>query len=500
MAFYLKAKRLDLSTGGQPIIVMLNESEATDRGVRAGDMVQFCWRDVCVYAEVDVTSTMLERGFLGIYTDIWEPYDIPNDEFVSIHIAGKTDSIEFIKKKLKGGVLGYEEMKKIYQDIADRRLGEIETTYFAASTFNPGFNRQETIFATKAMAETGDILDFGDLVVDKHSIGGIPSKGITPVLVPIIASCGLIIPNTSTRAISSPAGTSDILEVLMPVSLNIEKMKEVVAKTNGCMIWGGALRLAPADDILIHVERPLNFESYTKMMISIIAKKIATGVTHLILDMPVGPGTKVHDITKVPYLVDEFTRLGKEFDITIKVYDRIPKGPDGNGIGPLLEARDLLYILNRHADAPKKLEHEAIKMAGKLLELAGAAPVGKGKDVAQQKLDSGEAKQKFWEIARAQGAERETNPDELIPGEFRFELVADHAGIITFIDSHEVVEIARHLGCPLIKRAGLYFHKDVGDEVKKGDVFATVYATSQERLKVTQDMYEADPNKLINIE
>lgn len=500
MSFYLKAKRLDLSTGGQPIIVMLNESEATDRGLRAGDLVQFCWRDVCVYAEVDLTSTLLERGYLGIYTDIWDPYDIPNDEYVSIHIVGKSDSIEFIKNKLKGKELNFEQMKQIYEDIAERRLSEIETTYFAASTFNPGFNRQETIFATRAMAETGDILDFGKLVVDKHSIGGIPSKGITPVLVPIIASCGLIIPNTSTRAISSPAGTSDILEVLMPVSLSVEKMKEVVNKTNGCMVWGGALNLAPADDILIHVERPINFESYTKMMISIVAKKIATGVTHMVLDMPVGPGTKVHDITKVPYLVDEFTRLGKEFGITIKVYDRIPKGPDGNGIGPLLEARDLLYILNRRADAPKKLEHEAIKMTGKLLELAGAAPAGMGKEVAKKKLESGEAKQKFWEIARAQGAERETKPEELVPGEFRFDLVADHSGIITFIDSHEVVEIARHLGCPLIKRAGLYFNKDVGDEVKKGDVFATVYATSQERLKVTQEMYEANPDALIRIE
>jgi AMP phosphorylase len=500
MSFYLKAKRLDLSTGGQPIIVLINEFEATDRGLRAGDLVQFCWRDICIYAEVDVTSTLIETGFLGIYSDIWEPYDIPNDEYVTIHITGKTDSIEFIKKKLRGEELDFQEMKAIYQDIADKRLSEIETTYFAATTFNPGFNRTETIHATRAMAETGDILDFGKLVVDKHSIGGIPSKGITPVLVPIIASFGLIIPNTSTRAISSPAGTSDILETLMPVSLNVEKMKEVVAQTGACMIWGGALRLAPADDILIHVERPLNFESYTKMMISIIAKKIATGVTHMVLDMPVGPGTKVHDITKVPYLVDEFVRLGAEFGIKIQVYDRIPKGPDGNGVGPVLEARDLLYILNRHPDAPKKLEDEALKMAGKLLELVEVAPAGKGKEMARQKLESGVAKDKFWEIAKAQGAEREIRPEDLVPGDYRFELMANKSGIITFIDSHEVVEIARHVGCPLIKRAGMYFHKDVGDEVKRGDIFATVYATSDERIDVAKEMYEANPEALIKIE
>lgn len=408
MSLYLNTKKLDLSTDGHPVVVMLNEKTALEQGVKVGDVIEICWRDTCMYVEVDTTSTLVDVGVIGLYREIWERIDIPNDEHVTIKLPGQTESVKSIKKKLKGEVLTYEEMLKIYQDIASGRLTEVETTYFAASTFNPGFTPEEVYYATKSMAESGDILNFGEMAVDKHSIGGIPSKSVTPILVPIIASFGLTIPNTSTRAITSPAGTSDVLEVLFPVDLSNEEMKEVVAKTNGCMMWGGSLNLAPADDILIHVERQISFESYVKLMISIVAKKVATGLTHLILDIPFGPGTKVHRPEDVAKLRDDFIALGKRFGITIDVYERTPKGPDGKGVGPVLEARDLLYILNRRPEAPKQVENEALMMTGRLLELAGVCAKGQGFELAKQKLESGEAKDKFWEIARAQGAKKKS--------------------------------------------------------------------------------------------
>ena len=216
--------------------------------------------------------------------------------------------------------------------------------------------------------------------------------------------------------------------------------------------------------------------------------------------MPVGPGTKVQNVEEVPIIKEQFMRIAQKFDIEITVYDRIPKGPDGNGIGPALEARDLLYILDRRSEAPKKLENEALNMAGVLLEMVGVAPTGKGFEMAKAKLDSGEAKDKFWEIALEQGAKKRLTPDELLPGKYKFELEADHSGVITFIDSREVVEIARHLGCPLNKHAGLYFYKDVGDDVKRGDIYATVYATSQERIDMTKRMMEQDPDILVKVE
>lgn len=498
MALYLKAKKIDQETGNE-LEVLLNAADAKSLGVNKGDIIGLSYSDQRLYVSAELTDTEIHEGEIGIYTDIWKQYTIPNGETVVINVLGRSKSIDFIKKKLLGTKLTEEEILEIIQDISKRKIREVEIAYFMASFFNPGFDEDEVLWTAKAMAKAGDILDFSEIstkrakkynlkglegyVVDKHSIGGVAAKGVTPILVPTIASFGLTIPNTSTRAITTPAGTSDILEVVMPVNFDTEEVVEIVDETGATMIWGGALTLAPADDILIHVERGLHIQSYQKLLVSIVAKKIAIGVSHILIDVPYGPGTKVEDPDDVELLSHSFKNLFQKVGITCDVYSRRVNAPDGNGIGPVLEMRDILKILNQDEDRPRDLENLAADMAGDLLEMVGIAQEGRGKQMALDKIASGATKEKFWEIARAQGAKGEVKPEDLKVGEYSFDVIAKQEGEIKVINNKEVVKVARTLGNPFIKEAGLYFYKRPGDVVTKGEKVLTLYATSAERLE-----------------
>lgn len=357
-------------------------------------------------------------------------------------------------------------------------------TYFASTSYNPGFDDEEMYHLTKAMADTGIIMDFSELgkpVVDKHSIGGLPSKGVTPVLVSVLSALDFVIPNTSTRAITAPAGTTDILETVMPVSLDEKGIKRVVAETNGCLVWGGGLDLAPADDILIQIEKPLHIESYDKFVVSIIAKKIAAGCEYVLLDLPYGETAKVPE-SDVPKVSKAFEDLFEKFGIKVHVYKRQAKGPDGFGIGPKLEMRDVLWILERDKRRPVMMENLALDMAAQLMALTGKYTYQSAHEVLRETLESGTALKQFWKIAKSQGALTIVSAHELEPGQFTYDIKASKSGIVKNFDNHMIVQTTRALGAPYAKGAGIYLHCQVGDRIAEGDVVATLYAEAQSRV------------------
>ena len=168
-------------------------------------------------------------------------------------------AINAIRRKLIGKKLTYREIFSIMDQIAKQRLGDVLTTYFAASGYSKGFTKEELYYLTKAMVETGEKLHFKGIVADKHSIGGVPGTRTTLIVVPIVAAAGFIIPKSSSRAITTPDGTADDMEVLSPVTFSKDEIYKIVKKTNACIVWGGSFNIAPADDVLIQVEKPLFF-------------------------------------------------------------------------------------------------------------------------------------------------------------------------------------------------------------------------------------------------
>lgn len=399
-------------------------------------------------------------------------------------------AIDAIKKKLVGKPLNSQEIYAIMDEIASTRLGPVLTAYFAAAAFKEGFSDEELYALTDAMVNTGPRLHFDGVVADKHSMGGVPGGRLSMILVPIIASCGFKIPKSSSRAITSPSGTADTMEVLCPVNFDLDGMKKIVDRAGGCIVWGGMLGIAPADDVMITVEEPIGFESYDKMLVSIMAKKIAAGATHVVFDVPIGKTMKIHHTEDGERIKQKLSMLAEKFDMHISVDINEIEEPTGFGIGPVLEARDVLLVLEQHPNRPLHLEEKALHLAGLLLDLCFKQQPDQsgrsGETVAKESLQSGAALKKMKEIIEFQGGNPSVTSEHLAPGKEKYEVVATSGGMITSINNQGINAICRILGCPQDKEAGMALHTRVGESVGKGDILCTLYTSDRWRLTEAQ--------------
>lgn len=398
------------------------------------------------------------------------------------------EAIAAIRKKLTGKQLNYKEIFSLMDEISHQRLSPVLTTYFVAAGFQAGFTNQELYYLAKAMADTGEKIHFNGIVADKHSTGGLAGTRTTMILVPIVAAAGFKIPKTSSRAITTPAGTADTMEILAPVIFTPKHIKKIVEVVGGCIVWGGRLGLAPADDVMIQVEAPLAFESFDKIIVSIMAKKIAAGATHLILDIPVGTTLKIQHFKDAELVAEKFKSLAKKFGIEIIADVNQVLEPAGHGVGPILEARDVLKVLEQRPDRPFILEAKALRLAGKLLDLCLSDTKKKnkninGEDLAREILSSGKALKKMKEIIKAQGGDPHVEMDDLKLSPFRFEMPSLKKGVVTSFDNHNLTTIAKILGAPADKQAGIYIERRIDERVDKNDILCILYSSDKWRLK-----------------
>lgn len=404
-------------------------------------------------------------------------------------------AIQAIQKKLTGKNLTYQEIFTVMDEIAHERLGDILTTYFAAAGFKEGFSATELFYLTKSMVETGTRLQFEGIVADKHSTGGLAGTRTTMIVVPIIAAAGFKIPKTSSRAITTPAGTADVMELLCNVTFAPAQIEHIVNKTGGCIVWGGKLGIAPADDILIRVEEPLSFESFDKIIVSIMAKKIAVGANHLILDIPWGNTMKIRHKADAELVVAKFKEIGSHFGVKIVPYINHADQPEGYGVGPYLEAIDVLRILEQDENRPLPLEEKALKIAGMLLDLCFETEQSqqRGFDVAKELLRSGAALKKFQEIVHAQGGLKTVSSHTLKSRAYKVELPHSQSGKIKQVQNYNLNAIAKVLGAPSDKFAGIYLHNRIGDIVRHQDVALTLYSSSKALIKEAEDTLDGFP-------
>lgn len=412
-------------------------------------------------------------------------------------------ALKAIQKKLVGKKLSYREIYSIMDEIANDRLGDVLTTYFAASGYSKGFTYDEIYFLTKAMVETGEKLKFEGIVADKHSIGGLPGTRATMVIVPIVASAGFLIPKSSSRAITTPAGTADSMETIAKVTFDEKQIYEIVRKTNACIVWGGSFKIAPADDEIIHVEEPLALESFDKILVSVMAKKVAFGSNHVVIDIPYGKTMKVHHKEDAEELARKFKYLARRFDIKLETVLSFAKEPAGNGIGPLLEAVDALKVLEQEASRPLPLEKKSLHLASELLTLCLPDADEKIKEEAKHFestlawatdiLVSGRAHKKMMEIVEAQQGDPTVRSNKLHAGPKTTEVHSDKSGKIQHINSHNVSIIAKVLGAPQDRRAGLFLHKRVDDTISNKEVLFQMYSETDHRLSEAVDSLEMFP-------
>src|SRR3989338_3746638 len=386
----LKVKDVKLSTGG-PYVAILNSWDAEKLDLTALDRVRLVDKNKWLVVFLDISRKGIKPGQIGLFDEVLNALKVKNNEIINVYHEKKPESIYIIKKKLSGDALSKEEVEEVVKDVIVNKLSVVDLTYFVSACYTRGLNDDEVLALTNAMVKYGGKLNVKQkIIADKHSIGGVANNRTTMIVVPVIAAAGITIIKTSSRSISSPSGTADTVEVLAPVTLSKEKIKKVVKKANACMVWGGAIELASADDAFINVERVLEIDPEGMLLASILAKKKSVGATHVLIDIPVGIGAKFEDMKIARRLSKRFTLLGKKLGMKVKVIITDGSQPIGNGIGPVLEARDVLAVLN--GNGPEDLRKKSIYMAGKLLEMAS---VKNGEKAATEILDSGKALKKF---------------------------------------------------------------------------------------------------------
>ena len=496
----LVVKDMDISTGNT-LVALLRKKDAAFLDLHRQDRVRVKKGRKEVIAVVDFaySAKALPVGSIGLFEEVLAPLGAKNGDAVKIFLEKKPESLTFIKKKLDGRELNYTEIKKIIDDTVNNRLTTVELTYYVAANYMRGMSFNEIVALTKAMIHAGNILTLENgnnkngnkrkprHIIDKHCIGGVAGNRTTPIVVPSLVVAGLIVPKTSSRSITSPAGTADTMEVLCNVSLSIQDIKRVVKATGGCLVWGGAVHLAPADDTIINVEHPLSIDAEGQLLASIMAKKGSVSATNVIIDIPVGYGTKIPSRKKATHLARQFNKLGKKIGINTNVVLTDGSEPIGNGIGPALEARDVLLVLKRDRRAPLDLRNKSLGIAAVVLEATGKARKGHGWAMAEALLDSGLAHKKFKEICIAQGLKISDEKD-IVFGKHRYHVRALHSGIVRSINNRCISRIARLAGCPRDKGAGIYLYKHKRDRVEKGEKIFTIYSESAAKMKYAKGL------------
>ncbi|MDI9645798.1 MAG: AMP phosphorylase [Archaeoglobales archaeon] len=472
-----KALKIPLKSGR--FVVILNESDASDLGVREGDRLKIkCGRNQ-VIATVQITKDMIKSGFVGLSDIVAAELNIKDGE-VEVTPFSKPKSVEYIKKKMLGECLTAEEIRAIVFDIVRNSLSEVEIASFVISSMLKGMSFDEIEWLTRAMIESGERIYFETSnVVDKHSIGGVPGNKISLIIVPTVAAAGLLIPKTASRAITSASGTADTMEVLADVNLSVDEIKEIVEKVGGVIAWGGATNIAPADDKIIRVENPLSIDPRPQLLASVMAKKVAVGARFVALDIPIGEGTKVTSSDAARKLANDFIELGKRFGVEIAAAITYGGQPIGRSVGPALEAKEALKTMEDRRGSSSLIE-KALGIAGLIFEISGLATDGYA--YARKIFESGKTLEKFKEIIAAQGGDEKIKSEDIPVGDKKFVLTSNTEGAVVAVNNKAIVKIARAAGAPKDKGAGVYIHKKRGEVVKVGEPILTIYAEKDWKL------------------
>jgi thymidine phosphorylase len=426
---------------------------------------------------------------LGLSEQAFQQLGLEDGTPVSIEHAEPPKSMEAVRRKIIGEKLSAINYDSICRDIAEHRYSKMEIAAFLVACSQSGLDRDEVLYLTRAMLESGKQLDWDErLVADKHCIGGIPGNRASMLIVPIVAAHGMLIPKTSSRAITSPAGTADTMEVLANVKLQPDRLRQLIHKERGFIVWGGTSELAPVDDILISVERPLEIDSMGQLVASILSKKLAAGSTHLLIDIPVGPSAKVRKMNEALQLRKLFEFVGDQLDLHTEVIITDGLQPIGRGIGPALEARDVMQVLDNAPNAPYDLRQKALQLAGRIIEFDPDVRGGQGYAIARDILDSGRALEKMQRIIAGQGANTET----VALGSLTHEVCAPHSGIIASINNLQMARIARMAGAPMDKGAGVDLFKKLGDPVDKGEALYRIHAEFRSDFQFACDLAQKD--------
>ncbi|MGV8813548.1 MAG: thymidine phosphorylase family protein [Gelidibacter sp.] len=492
----LKYKHLGIYTQNENVVYMREDCHVCiSEGFEALTRIRISNTSTSIVASLNIlNSDILMPNEIGLSDSAAEKLNVSPNETLYVSHLEPIESLSHVRAKIYNQKLDYKAFSEIITDIVEGDYSNIHLSAFITACAGDRLDINEISDLTKAMIASGKQLNWNkEIVVDKHCIGGLPGNRTTPLIVAIVAAYGLTMPKTSSRAITSPAGTADTMEVLTNVTLSSEEIKNVVENEGACIVWGGTAQLSPADDVLIKIEKALDIDSEGQLIASVLSKKAAAGSTHVVIDIPVGETAKVRSTEMAQQLKEHMETVGKAVGLKVKVVITDGTQPVGRGIGPTLEAIDILKVLKNEANAPKDLLERALFLAGELLELSGKVEKGKGRRTAQKVLESGKAYEKFIAICKAQG--RFSKP---VLAPYKIEIKAEKSGVLKRIDNRKIAKLAKLSGAPQSKSAGISLNVHLNDKIEKDQLLYTLYAESKGELNYAMEYYK-NHNDIIKI-
>lgn len=493
----LIARRLGIDTYRAPVAYMRADcAVCRSEGFEALTRIRVEAGGHVVIATLNVvTSDVLRPGEAGFSEEAWRLLGVADGAMVTVGHAPVLNSFGHVRAKLYGNHLDPQAVEAIVRDVAAGRYSDVHLAAFVTACAGNRLDVAEMSALTRAMIDAGERLRWPtERVVDKHCVGGLPGNRTTPIVVAIAAAAGLTIPKTSSRAITSPAGTADVMETLTPVDLGLDEMRRVVETEGGCLVWGGSARLSPMDDVLIRIERALDVDSEGQLVASVLSKKAAAGSTHVVIDIPVGPTAKIRSIEAARSLARDLEEVGRAVGLVVRAVFSDGSQPVGRGIGPALEAADVLAVLRCSTDAPEELRQRALVLAGHVLEMGGAAPQGDGLRTATTLLMEGSGWSKFRAICEAQGGFREPRG-----AAFTEPILARRSGAIAQIDNRRLARAAKLAGAPADQTAGLEIHVRLGQEVEQNQPLFTLHAENRGELDYALD-YVREQQDIVDVD
>jgi len=394
--------------------------------------------------------------------------------------AHSTDQLSrFLYQKTCGSRLSKSEYEILLPEIIRHKFSLADVQAFLIACTEQ-LDKEEIISIAHARTLLYPRLQWSQpRVMDKHSLGGSIGNRVTMVVIPIIAAFGMLIPKTSSRAITSAAGTSDTMEVLAKVDLSFDEVKACVCATNGCIAWNGKLNHSVLDDAINSITRSFNLDTRYWAVASILSKKFTAGSTHIVIDIPFLPTGKVKTLEEATELATMFESVGQAIGLVVKAFPTDGSIPVGRGIGPSLEARDVLQVLSNDAQAPKSLIDKSKFFAAHLLSMDDrVGNFDTGYRLAEELLQSGAALRSMNAIIEVQGRAKTAN----LPIH-HIDIFAQQNGTVAEIDGHIISGIARTAGAPTLKSAGVDLMKTKLDAVKTGEVLYRIQSTDQQKLE-----------------
>lgn len=488
----LRLRRVGIDTHQEPVLYMREDCHVCrSEGFGALSRVQVSTDSRSIIATLHIVrGALLAQDEAGLSEAAWKLLAPQKGEKARFGHPPPVESLSHVRAKVYGRRLDEEAMEAIMRDIVARRYADVDLATFLTACSGDRLDMEEITAMTRAMVKVGKRLTWEQTpIADKHSVGGLPGNRTTMIVVPIIASCGLKIPKTSSRAITSPSGTADTMEVMAPVNLPLQKVREVIDKEGGCIIWGETVPLSPADEILNRVERAIDIDSESQLIASVLSKKKAAGSTHVVIDVPVGATVKVRSREGAERLASALETIGHRIGLTVRALLLDGSQPIGRGIGPALEALDILAVLRGEPNAPQDLREKALLLSGHLLELCGEVKKGEGIDVATDILDRGEAWKKFLAICEAQGGFREPSR-----APYQHPVEATTSGRVVSIHNRKLARVAKLAGAPADKTSGIDLHVKIGDRVESGQPLFTVHSESEGELEYALNYAEQHPH------